>query len=194
MNTIKTNTIYTKTLRNGQTKSVLVIAPAEPDEKGRAYWTIKTADGKDSKILESTLATYEEDLEATKAYEAAAVATAEAESEPEKVAEADAAPKAKRNGKRTEAKAANLVAVLEAVKAAGGEPSNSPTKPYRVSVKRNGKRIAVMDVCSDHIVVELKRGPHHGDHTCDTTSPVWVAELTAWLLAAEPFRASAAAK
>lgn len=179
--TIKTNAIYTKTLRNGTTKIIRVMAVAEPDERNRARYAIKDAKGNDSLILADTLATYEYNEEATKAL-------TELVEEPKEKTEG------KRTGKRSEAKAANLVAVLQAVNAAGGVPSNSQTKPYRVSVKRDGKRIAVMDVCSDHIVVELNNGQHHGDHILNTEDTVWVATLTSWLMGTKPFRIAKASK
>lgn len=189
MNTIKTNAIYTKTLKNGTIKNVRVMAAAEPDEKGRARYTIKDVKGNDTLILADTLATYEYDEEATKALtELVEEPKEKAVKEPKKKTEG------KRTGKRSEAKAANLVAVLQAVNAAGGVPSNSQTKPYRVSVKRDGKRIAVMDVCSDHIVVELNNGQHHGDHILNTEDTVWVATLTSWLMGTKPFRIAKASK
>lgn len=187
--TIKTNAIYTKTLQNGTVKTILVVDTAEPDEKNRARYAIKDAKGNDSLVLAKTLATYEYNEEATKAL------SKPAEEPKEKVVkEPKEKTEGKRTGKRSEAKAANLVAVLQAVNAAGGVPSNSQTKPYRVSVKRDGKRIAVMDVCSDHIVVELNNGQHHGDHILNTEDTVWVATLTSWLMGTKPFRIAKASK
>lgn len=179
--TIKTNAIYTKTLRNGTVKNITVVAPAEPDEKGRARYAIKDAKGNNSLILAETLTSY-------KYVEEAIPAPSEPVDEPKENTEG------KRTGKRSEAKAANLIAVLQAVNAAGGVPSNSQTKPYRISVKRDGKRIAVMDVCSDHIVVELNNGQHHGDHILNTEDTVWVATLTSWLMGTKPFRIAKASK
>lgn len=187
--TIKTNAIYTKTLKNGTVKTITVVAAAEPDEKNRARYAIKDAKGNNSLILADTLATYEYNEEATKAL-------TEPVEEPKEKAVNEPKEKTggKRTGKRSEAKAINLTSVLQAVTAAGGEASTSPTKPYRVSVKRDGKRIAVMDVCSDHIVVELNNGQHHGDHILNTEDTVWVATLTSWLMGTKPFRIAKASK
>lgn len=128
--TIKTNAIYTKTLKNGTVKTIMVVAPAEPDEKGRARYAIKDVRGKDSLILAETLTSY-------KYVEEAIPAPSEPVDEPTATEPAKTKPEPKEKyDKVAKAKKVAEYAVNRglSVKAKGVDPATLFIKCHKVSM------------------------------------------------------------